>query len=333
MGVKVGSVQHEQRLAVRGPYFDELAVRQVFESAPPITLTSGLQAAHSAVVGNRVRLTLDHELARTVAGGAVAGPALVWDVSIGQSTVATQHVRANLFYRGLWFQRQPLIGDTLRTTTHVEALRENSRRADRQPTGLAVLRITTVDQLDRVVLDYRRCAMILLAPGAGETGRADEIPGAVDVSDGHDPLGSIASWEVGALTAPSTSSWQVGTTYDVMGGDVVSSAPELARLSGNIARVHHDHEAGGGARLVYGGHTIGLAFHHVCQVLPGLVTVAGWHGCDHLAPVHEGDLLTSSVAIESAQDLRDGLTALTLHVTSSVAATEVLSWRPVVIAV
>ena len=61
--------------------------------------------------------------------------------------------------------------------------------------------------------------------------------------------------------------------------------------------------SGGGVRLVYGGHSIGLAFHHVCQALPSLVTVAGWHGCDHLAPVHEGDLLTSSVVVDSAQDL------------------------------
>ena len=168
---------------VRSPYFDELTVGQVFESAPSVTLTSGLQAAHAAVVGNRVRLTLDHALAGLVAGGPLAGPALVWDVSIGQSTLVTQHVRANLFYRGLWFHRQPLIGDTLRTTTRVEALRENSRRIDRQPTGLAVLRITTVDQLGRVVLDYRRCAMILLAPGVGETGHADEIAGAPEDSN------------------------------------------------------------------------------------------------------------------------------------------------------
>ena len=304
---------------------------QVFDTAPALTLTSGLQAAHTAVVGNRVRLTVDHDLARAVAGGPVAGPALVWDVSIGQSTIATQHVRANLFYRGLWFHRQPLIGDTLRTTTRVEALRENSRRADRQATGLAVLRITTVDQLDRVVLDFRRCAMILLAAGAGETGHADEIAGGVDLSGDHDPLDSIAGWDLRELADRSASPWQIDTSYDVMGGDVVSSAPELARLTGNIARVHHDREAGGGERLVYGGHSIGLAFHHVCQALPGLVTVAGWHGCDHLAPVHEGDLLRSSVSVHDAQDLRGGLTALTLRVTSTVAETDVLSWRPVVI--
>ena len=171
---KGGGVHQDETAAVRGPYFDELAVGQVFESAPAVTLTEGLQASHAAAVGNRVRLALDHELARMVAGGPVASPALVWDTSIGQSTVVTQHVRANLFYRGLWFHRQPLIGDTLSTTTRVETLRENKRKAGRQPTGLAVLRITTVDQLGRLVLDFRRCAMILLAPGADETGHAEE---------------------------------------------------------------------------------------------------------------------------------------------------------------
>ena len=319
---------------MRGPYFDELAVGQVFESAPTVTLTEGMQASHAAAVGNRFRLALDHELARVVAGGPVASPALVWDISIGQSTVATQHVRANLFYRGLWFHRQPLIGDTLSTTTRVEALRENKRKAGRQPTGLAVLRITTVDQLGRLVLDFRRCAMILLAPGADQTGHADETSGtdeAAHASGNNDPLRSIAEWDISALTSSTGGPWHKGRTYEVVGGDVVSSAPELARLTGNLARVHHDSVAAGGARLVYGGHTIGLAFHHVCQALPSLVTVAGWHGCDHLAPVHEGDLVTSTVTVEAVEPLGEGLTALTLGVTSRVAQTPALGWRPVVI--
>jgi acyl dehydratase len=316
---------------VRGPYFDELTPGQRFDTAPAVTLTSGLQSTHAAIVGNRVPLTLDHELGRAVAGGPLAGPALVWDVSIGHSTLVTQHVRANLFYRGLWFHRQPLIGDTLRTTTLVEALRENSRRADRPPTGLAVLRITTVDQLGRTVLDYRRCAMILLSPEAAPTTWADDMTKPSVASDALDPLTSVAEWDVSALGSRGTSAWEVGASLDVVGGDVVTGGPELARLTGNIARVHHDREAAGGDRLVYGGHVIGLAFHHACQALPGLVTVAGWHGCDHLAPVREGDLLTSSVTVELVQELANGLSALTLLVTSSVAGTPVLSWRPVVL--
>jgi len=321
----------DEMIAVRGPYFDELRVGMVLPPRPALTLTTGLQSAHAAIVGNRLPLALDHHLALRVAGAPLAGPALVWDVSIGQSTVATQHVKANLFYRGLWFHRQPLLGDTLRTTTRVEALRENTRRPGRPATGLAALRITTVDQLDRLVLDYTRCAMILLSPDAAPTGHADELDSDVDELVARDPLASLATWDLGVVPGSSAPRWEVGATYDVVGGDVVSSAPELARLTGNGALVHHDRTAGGGDRLVYGGHSIGLAFHHVCQVLPDLVTVAGWHGCDHLAPVREGDYLTSSVTIEDAQSVRVGLSALTLRVVTSVVDTPVLTWRPVVV--
>ena len=96
----------------------------------------------------------------------------MWDVAIGQSTVVTQHVRANLFYRGLRFHRQPFLGDTLHTVTTVEALKENRRRPDREPTGLAVLHIDTTDQDGRTVLDFRRCAMLPLTHGAEPTGHA-----------------------------------------------------------------------------------------------------------------------------------------------------------------
>ena len=159
-----------------GPYFDELAVGQEFGSAPGLTLTSGLAAAHQAITGDRLALATDHELCREVTGGApLASPSLVWDVAIGQSTVVTQHVKANLFYRGLAFRRAPRLGDTLRTSTQVVALRQNQPRAGRAPTGLAVLRITTVDQEQRPVLDFWRCAMLPLRDRDRQTGHADEL--------------------------------------------------------------------------------------------------------------------------------------------------------------
>ena len=124
--------------SVGGPYFDDLAVGDRFADAPAMTLTEGLAAAHRAITGDRLRLALDHELAREVCGAAPpAHPALVWGTSIGQSTLATQRVRANLFYRGLSFRRFPVLGDTLRTVTEVAGLRENTRRPGRPPTGLA----------------------------------------------------------------------------------------------------------------------------------------------------------------------------------------------------
>ena len=90
------------------------------------------------------------------------------------------------------------------------------------------------------------------------------------------------------------------------GGDVVSGAPELARLTLNMAMAHHDAQAAGGKRLVYGGHTVGLALAQAARSLPSLVTVAAWHGCDHLGPVHEGDTLRSTISVEQVDSLPAG---------------------------
>jgi len=313
---------------VRGPWFEELQRGQRF-GAPSVTLTGGLAAAHQAIVGNRLAVTLDHRLAARIAGEEpLAPPGLVWDVAIGQSTAATQNVRANLFYRGLVLARLPRIGDTLTTTTTVEALRENQRREGRPPTGLAVLRISTRDQVDRTVLDFWRCAMLPMGDPALQTDANDDLD-SVGVPAGDDRLAvAVAGWDLGPL--PAREDVRAGTELEVAGGDVVSSAPELARLTLNLAAVHHDARVGGGRRLVYGGHTIGIALAQATRALPELVTVVGWDSCDHLGPVLEDDTLRSRVTIERMQPLAGG--GRLAHVRSQVTADgeqdrPVLDWR------
>ena len=292
-----------------GPYFDELAVGQEFGGAPGITLTSGLAAAHQAITGDRLVLATDHDLCRRVTGGdPLASPSLVWDVAIGQSTVVTQHVKANLFYRGLAFRRAPRLGDTLRTSTQVVALRQNQPREGRAPTGLAVLRITTVDQQRRPVLDFWRCAMLPLRDEDRQTGHADDLA-SVGQAIG-DPAALVSGWRLaefaGRAAGPRLAELRAGQSWAVPGGDVVSGAPELARLTLNMAMAHHDAQAAGGQRLVYGGHTVGLALAQAARSLPSLVTVAAWHGCDHLGPVHEGDTLRSTISVEQVDPLPAG---------------------------
>jgi acyl dehydratase len=294
-----------------GPYFDELAVGQEFGGAPGLTLTSGLAAAHQAITGDRLALATDHELCREVTGGApLASPGLVWDVAIGQSTVVTQHVKANLFYRGLAFRRAPRLGDTLRTSTQVVALRQNQPRAGRAPTGLAALRITTVDQEQRPVLDFWRCAMLPLRDRDRQTGHSDELSSVGRPADAEDAAALVTGWRLDRFTqlaaGPRLAGLQAGQTWAVPGGDVVSSAPELARLTLNVAMVHHDASATEGRRLVYGGHAIGLALAQVARTLPSLVTVVAWHSCDHLGPVHEGDTLRSTISVEQVDPLPGG---------------------------
>src|SRR5271166_632314 len=265
-------------LAGEGPFFDDLAVGQEF-CAPAITLTSGLAAAHQAITGDRLALALDHELCHDVTGsGPLASPSLVWDVAIGQSTVVTQHVRANLFYRGLAFRRAPLIGDTLRTSTQVVALRQNRPREGRAATGLAVLRITTADQESRPVLDFWRCAMLPLRDPGAQTGHSDDLAVPGQDAQAADTETLVSGWRLDdfgrKVSGPRPADLRAGQSWQIAGGDVVASAPELARLTLNIAAVHHDAAAAEGKRLVYGGHVIGIALAQAARSLPSMVTVA-----------------------------------------------------------
>src|ERR1700728_3046868 len=254
-----------------GPYFDQVHTGQVFTGAPSMTLTAGLAAVHQSILGDRLRLPLDAELSAAVTGlpAPLAHPGLVCDVAIGQSTLATQHVKANLFYR------VPAIGDTLFTRTEVVGLKKNSAKPGRAPTGLMALRITTIDQADRLILDFYRCAMLPLSAGA-DPDSADHDDDLSKVgADLAPPPSAAADWNGEVfrerVTGPHFDAGLAGSVLP-SSADVVSSAPELARLTLNIAGVHHDSRLGG-RRLVYGGHTIGLALAQGSQLVANLADV------------------------------------------------------------
>jgi acyl dehydratase len=324
-GMTVGAAR-----AVGGPYLDDLRAGQRFD-APAMTLTDGHAALHQAIVGDRLRLCLDHELARAVTGGEapLAHPQLVCDVAIGQSTTPTQRVIANLFYRGLVLHRAARIGDTLHTSTSIVATKRN--RGDRS-TGLALLRIRTVDQRGRTVLDFHRCAMLPLSDAAEELEPTEFAAPPAELPAPPELAGAAREWDlapVRALPGPHFADVASGDTWRVEGADVVTAAAELARLSLNVAEAHH----GRVPRLVYGGHTIGLALSQTTRALPNLVTVVAWHACDHVGPVGEGDRLRSSGEIEAMQPLPGGGGLVHLHVRVDAERTEgpepVLDWRPV----
>jgi acyl dehydratase len=324
-----------QTRTAEGPFFEDLEPGPFPATAPAVTLTEGLAALHRAIVGGRMRLALDAELSRRVTGGVLASPGLVWDVAIGQSTLITHHVVANLFYRQFMFLRLPCIGDTLHTTTEIVALRQNRPREGRAATGLAVIGIKTCDQAGRPVLDFKRCAMIPLRDPQGRTARQDDldaIPAELDMA----AVRSVAAgWHLeefrASVPGQHFAGLVPGTVWEIAGGDLVSSAAELARMTLNVAMVHHDAKAGAGGRLVYGGHTIGIAAAQATRALPNLLTILAWHNCDHLAPVREGDTLRSTLELEACEPLENG--GGLVHLRSRVRADreagsqDVLDWR------
>jgi acyl dehydratase len=330
------------RIDVAGPYYEELEVGMRFDASPGLTLTEGHAALHQSILGDRLRLALDRDLAERVTGDAkpLAHPGLVCDIAIGQSTLATQRVIANLFYRGLVLRRSPRIGDTLRTVTEVVALRDTSARAGRAPTGLAALHITTVDQHGRAVLDFHRCAMLPMRSEDSRPGHADDLDAISAELDESKLTDCIDGWDLARYKELSPGEHGdavgAGTEFAIDSGDTVTCAPELVRMTLNVAAAHSDPAwTGRGRRLVYGGHTIGIACSQLTRALPNLVTIAAWRKCDHLAPVFEDDVLRSMVTVEAVRatgtcTLVDLKVEVRADRPGTGASTEqVLDWRPI----
>ena len=185
------------------------------------------------------------------------------------------------------------------------------------------------------MLDFSRCAMLPLRNPEGQTSHNADLDQTPSELDRKALVASFATWRLdhfrAALPGPHFGDMVAGTVWEVSGGDVVSSAPELARLILNVAMVHHDSSASAGGRLVYGGHTIGLAAAQATRALPNLVTIVAWHSCDHLGPVREGDTLRSSIELEQTEPLASG--GGLVHLRSRVrahresGAEDVLDWR------
>lgn len=301
-------------ITVEGPWFEDFTRGEEFD-APAVTLMSGHAALYQALTADRLRLPLDHAAARAVTGleAPLAHPLLAINVAIGQTTWASQRVKANLFYRGLVLERPLHLGDTLYTRSRIVALRQNRAQPGRAATGVVALEMTAYNQRDEQVLHFWRCPMIPCREPQASTGHADDLD-AVGQTPSTAALRAAVppAWR---LDHPALACWAgrragdlaAGMRFRIEARDTISSAPELVRLTLNLAMAHTDARLSYlGERLVYGGHTISLAFAQATRALPNLLTVIAWESCDHTGPVVEGDRLRSEVEVLELVTLERG---------------------------
>jgi acyl dehydratase len=248
----------------------------------------------------------------TGGGAPLAHPLLAINVAIGQSTWASQRVKANLFYRGLLLRRPVRLGDTLHTRTRVVGLRQNKRQAGRAATGIVALEMTTLDQDGETLLHFWRCPMIPCRDGTADTGHAADLDSIGHAAD----AAAIEAAVPRDWTLRPTKTWLgrraadlvIGQRLRIEARDTVTSAPELVRASLNMAMAHTDLRLSYlGERLVYGGHTIFMSFAAVTRALPNLLALLAWDRCDHLAPVLEGDRLRTEFTLTARRDAPAGV--------------------------
>lgn len=286
-----------------GPFYEDFVVGATLPPLPAITLSDADNALYRAVTGDQHPLVSDTSGYAAAAGspGRLANPGMVMQYSIGQTTMATRQVIANLYYRSVRFLRPVELGETLRTTATVLGLRDSAPK-DGQHRGKVWLGVRTVGDGGSVI-EYERCALVR-GRGPTDPGHGDEIPGPSEPTPLAELSALVPAWDLSRLP---TTAWNIGELRTDPLRDHVDLAAPLARLTFNQAAVHRDTTASAdGARLVYGGHVQGLAQASLTRMLPGLAHVVAWDGCDHIAPAHEGDLLEFSHRLVERAPVRSG---------------------------
>lgn len=329
---------------IEGPYFEDFSIGEFLPAAPSVTLTEGHATVHQMLFGDRLRLPIDHNLSEEITGSkkALANPSMAIGVAIGQTTYATQNVMGNLFYRGLVLKTPVFIGDTLTTSTKVACLRQNRKKEGRPASGLVVLEMRVTNQRNDEILRFWRCPMVLCRDSDVETGYADvldSIPS--DISHASLIEAVPAEWNLERfrekIKGAHFEDVEAGVNFIIKARDTVTTAPELTRLTLNLAMTHTDAGASVyGQRLVYGGHTISIAAAQMLRTLPNIMTLLAWRHCDHTAPVFENDILRSEVSVINKMPLTSGGGLVDLHIKvfaersktapASAKNTQVLDW-------
>ncbi|MBV1879418.1 MAG: MaoC family dehydratase [Pseudomonadales bacterium] len=288
----------------KAPWFEDFKVGDDYSQVPAVTITEGHVAIHQAIFGDRLRMTLDNNLSKKITGHdkPLVNPSLVCNLAIGQTTIPSQRVMGNLFYRGLILRHPVYVGDTLTTNTKVVALRQNKLKPGRAGSGMVALEIHVKNQNGDTVLLFWRCPMIPCQDPEADTGHADAFDMMPEDLDPQALKDAMPDWQYATYKELSAGEHFdqliVGDKIVIEAQDTVSLAPELVRMTLNLAMTHTDATRSVyGKRLVYGGHTIAIAAAQLTRELPNLMTILGWHKCDHVAPVFEQDILRSEVTL------------------------------------
>jgi len=294
-----------------GNYFEDFRLGQVIDHATPRTLTGGDVALYAALYGSRFAVQSANTFATAIGyESAPIDDLLVFHTVFGK-TVAdiSLNAVANLGYADCRFLAAVYPGDTLRATSEVIGLKENSSRK----TGIVYVRSRGWRQGGRCVLDFVRWVMVRkrdpqALPGGDLVPR---LPAALAPEAlGHAcPALDIAGYDFKLSGSPYRfADYAPGERIDHVDGMTVEEAEHqiATRLYQNTARVHFNQfiEAQGrfGRRLIYGGHVISLARALSFNGLANAFHVAAINGGRHVAPLFAGQTVFAwSSVLEKAE--------------------------------
>ncbi len=316
-----------------GNFFEDFTLGQVIDHATPRTVTDGDRAVYGAIYPTRFALPSSAEFA--AASGLSDAPVeelIGFHVAFGKTVPdVSLNAVANLGYAECRFHRPVLTGDTLRTSSEVIGLKQNSNGK----TGVVYVRSTATNQGGEVAIDWVRWVMVHKrnhdAPAPDTT--VPELVDAVAAEDLIVPDGlDFTNYDVAAAGEPYRwGDYEVGERIDHVDGVTLSEAEHMmaTRLWQNTAKVHFNTEARpDGNRLVYGGHIISMARALSFNGLANAQMIAAINAGAHTAPAFAGDTVYAwSEVLDKAETPAPGVGALRLRLVATKGRDEAMTLR------
>jgi len=306
-----------------GRFFEDYHVGQVIAHAVPRTVGEGERALYHALYPARHAMYSSDLFAQDC--GLPESPLddmAAFHVVFGKTVPdISLNALANLGYaEGRW--HQPVYaGDTLRSTSTVIGLKQNSSGKN----GVVYVRTEGRNQVDELVISYVRWVMVrkrdVDAP-APKT-MIPDLSSQVDASDLIIPEGlTFADYDFDLAGEPHRwADYAVGEVIDHVDGITVSEAEHMmaTRLWQNTAKVHFDVTARpDGNRLIYGGHVISLARTLSFNGLANAQMVVALNAGAHANPCFAGDTVRAwSEVLDKAETGVPGVGALRMRLVAT----------------
>ncbi|MCF6315451.1 MAG: MaoC family dehydratase [Marinosulfonomonas sp.] len=302
-----------------GRYFEDYTLGEVIEHAVPRTVSGGERALYHALYPARHALASSDEFARSC--GLPASPMddlITFHVVFGKTVPdISLNAVANLGYAEARWLQPVYAGDTLRSSSEVIGLKQNSSGKN----GVVWVRTTGTNQRGEVVLEYVRWVMVkkrdldapapdTVIPELAKVVPADQLV----LPDGLD----FSGYDFGrAGEAHRLGDYAVGERIDHVDGVTIEEAEHMmaTRLWQNTAKVHFDATARpDGRRLIYGGHIISLARALSFNGLANAQMIVGINAGAHSSPCFAGDTVRAwSEVLEVAQTNAAGVGLIRLR--------------------
>jgi 2-methylfumaryl-CoA hydratase len=316
-----------------GNFFEDFRVGQVIEHATPRTVTHGDRALYTALYPTRFALPSSDEFAAACGLSPAPVEELIgFHVAFGKTVPdISLNAVANLGYAECRFHQPVRPGDTLRASSEVIGLKQNSNGK----TGVVYVRSTATNQRGETAIDWARWVMVRKADvdaPAPETVVPD-LADAVAAEDLIVPPGlDFTGYDFAAAGEPHRfGDYEVGEKIDHVDGVTLTDGEHMlaTRLWQNTAKVHFNTEAReDGRRLIYGGHIISLARALQFNGMANAAMVAAINAGAHTAPAFAGDTVYAwSEVLDKAETSAPGVGALRVRLVATKGRDEPMTLR------